>query len=100
MAPPQFSDDRKWWWDGTKWVPADQTQAQPEGTPSAPMATAGLPQPASSLGLRARTGSVPTWVAVLGLLVCFPIGIVLALLTAWPTKAKAITIGGVVAFVF
>src|SRR5438132_11681899 len=26
-APPQWSQDREWWWDGEKWMPAAQALA-------------------------------------------------------------------------
>lgn len=31
-APPQFSPDGQWWWNGTQWVPAAQAAA-PQGYP-------------------------------------------------------------------
>jgi len=38
----QWSDDRKWWWDGQAWVPASQapTPPPPTGPPGPPVATA------------------------------------------------------------
>jgi hypothetical protein len=45
-----------------------------------------------------KSGGVPGWLAVVGLVLCFPAGIVLTLLTAWSVKAKAIAIGVIVAF--
>ena len=55
-------------------------------------------QPAQAT-LPQKSGGVPTWMAVFGLLFCFPVGIVLTLLTHWSTKAKAITIVAVLAIV-
>lgn len=31
---PQFSPDRQWWWDGTRWMPASQAPQQPVPPPS------------------------------------------------------------------
>ncbi|HEX6348267.1 MAG TPA: hypothetical protein VF160_02620 [Candidatus Dormibacteraeota bacterium] len=33
---PQLSPDGKWWWDGQKWVPADQAPPTAEGGPPHP----------------------------------------------------------------
>ena len=32
VAPPQLSEDGKWWWDGHQWVPAPQPQSAPGST--------------------------------------------------------------------
>lgn len=29
-APPQYSPDGRWWWDGQQWTPAQQARAQPQ----------------------------------------------------------------------
>ena len=49
-APPQYSPDGQWWWDGTQWVPAPQAAAPPPwaGQPAAaapPWASTDQPQP-------------------------------------------------------
>ena len=30
-APPQYSPDGQWWWNGNQWVPAQQTTAGRSG---------------------------------------------------------------------
>lgn len=66
QAPPQYSPDRRWWWDGTKWVPV---------------------RPAST----ARPGSPMLWVwiagAVASLLVLGVCGIALANFATTPTSS-------------
>lgn len=47
--------------------------------------------------LAAKSGGVPGWAAVVGLVLCLPIGIVLTLLTHWSSKTKAIAISVVLA---
>ncbi len=95
--PPRFSDDRQWWWTGSDWVPASQAPSVPVpslGPPgSSPLPHAG----ARPIAPTAMPGRVPSWLAILGLLLCFPVGIVLTLLTSWATRTKLIAIGVVVA---
>ena len=33
-APPQFSPDGRWWWDGSQWIPAPMPQMPPATTSS------------------------------------------------------------------
>lgn len=33
---PQYSPDGKWWWDGSRWVPAQQSPVTPPGAPIPP----------------------------------------------------------------
>ena len=30
-APPQYSPDGQWWWDGTQWVPVNRSSAGRSG---------------------------------------------------------------------
>lgn len=97
---PQWSPDRAWWWDGKQWLPASQAPQQPPASlpsiPSPPSSPPGAPGPIPS-GQQLRPGGVPGWLAIVGLLFCFPAGIVLTLLTRWSGRTKAIAIGAVVA---
>lgn len=95
---PRFSDDRQWWWNGEAWVAANQAPPPPGQAPSAPSVPAYQPTPAQQVSAP-RGGGVPTWMALVGLVVCFPVGIVLTLLTRWSVAAKTIAIGVVVALV-
>jgi hypothetical protein len=84
---PLYSEDRKWRWDGATWVPTEET---PVHTPSI-SAPAVLPseqphRPASST----NKGGVPWWLAVPGLVVCVPAGLILTWLTRWSTRTKLI----------
>ena len=91
---PRFSDDRQWWWNGSQWVPASQAPSQP------PVAAPPGALPTSSpLASPAKRGGVASWLAIVGLVVCFPVGIVLTLLTGWSSRTKAIAIGVVLALV-
>ena len=82
-GPGRLSDDGRWWWDGTRWIPASPTP----GAERPPIPPA-RPTPAAP-----GAGSVPGWLAVLSLLVCVPVGIVLVLLTSWPRQKKALVAG-------
>ena len=33
QAPPQFSPDGRWWWDGQRWIPIPPTQPSPAAAP-------------------------------------------------------------------
>lgn len=96
-AEPQWSQDRAWYWDGSKWVPASQAPEPPPAgitpPPPPPAAPTMLPTPdPAPIRTAARAGGVPSWLAIVGLVLCFPVGIVLALLTHWSGRAKAIAI--------
>ncbi|TME20581.1 MAG: hypothetical protein E6I70_01105 [Chloroflexi bacterium] len=65
-----LSPDGKWWWDGAQWVPV----------------TPGSPLPAGN-----RRAKVPTVVAIIALVLCFPVGAVTVWFTSWSTRAKAAT---------
>jgi hypothetical protein len=66
-----ISDDGRWWWDGTQWV-------------------------AVELGLGAESGPatrrrrVPGWLAMVLLVLFWPVGLVLLFLTGWSQRAKLI----------
>lgn len=91
-SEPRLSDDKQWWWDGQQWLPASQAPAGqvPPATPFGPTTVPSAP-------VRAKSGGVPGWLAVVGLLLCTPVGIVLTLFTNWSVKAKAIVIGVILA---
>jgi hypothetical protein len=92
-ASPRFSDDKQWWWTGSEWVPANEA---PNPPPQAPARPPGIPPTYQPARQKSTGGGVPSWLAVVGLLFCFPIGIVLTLLTKWSGRTKAIAIGVVV----
>jgi hypothetical protein len=68
---PQYSADGRWWWNGSSWVPVHPA------VPSAPRAG----------------GSIPGWLAIPGLIVFVPAGLVLTWLTRWSTPTKLIASG-------
>lgn len=117
-SEPQFSADGQWWWTGAEWVPASQVPTPPPppsrpSDPAAPMPSASAATPPGSSGDSpagratlppvpptsppTRGGGVPTWLAIAGLVLCFPVGIGLTLLTRWSGRAKAVAIGVVFA---
>ena len=67
----QYSADGRWWWDGQAWQPS--TPAEPHGQQTAK-----------------RRQTNPVILAVAGLVICFPIGLVFTWLTPWTRKTKAI----------
>jgi len=75
VAPPQYSPDGRWWWDGQRWVPV---------RPLAPVAE---PRPP-----RSRS---PIWIAVAALLIV-AIGLtVVARSTSWlPPGLRTVILGG------
>lgn len=59
--PPQFSDDRRWWWNGTEWRPASEYAGPPIAYPSPPSQ---LPQPqAAPKYPQTPYGQVPQYVS-------------------------------------
>lgn len=95
---PQWSPDRAWWWDGKQWLPASQAPQPPlePEPPLPPPPPAPQPSVPPSMSAPRRGGGVPGWLAVVGLVFCFPVGIVLTLLTRWSVRTKAIAIGIIV----
>lgn len=75
-APPQFSPDGKWWWDGSKWVPASQA---PESSP------------AFGVGPRKPGfwGSWPRWLTVVLAILVLPVtGFIFIWRRAWSSRIK------------
>ena len=70
------SPDGKYWWDGQKWNPVQQPDQ---------------PQPPRRPQRRSRWLTLP-WVLV-GLVLCFPIGLVLTWLMPWSRRTKLIITG-------
>ena len=97
---PHFSGDGQWWWTGSQWVPASQAPMpvplQPAPTPPVLSPTQPVPPPggqpttASQTRPRATTGWrwARWWTVSLGLLFCFPVGLVLTWLTSWRRPVK------------
>ena len=74
-APPQYSPDGRWWWDGQSWVPV---------RPPTPVASP-----------RRRRSTSPIWIAVAALLVAALGLTVVAGSTNWlPTGLRTVILGG------
>jgi S1-C subfamily serine protease len=74
-APPQYSPDGRWWWDGQRWVPV---------RPLAPAARPRSP--------RSRT---PVWIAIAALLIGAIALTVVAGSTSWlPAGLRTVILGG------
>src|SRR5260221_7229901 len=88
---PRFSDDRQWWWTGTEWVPASQAPEQPP-TPASPGLPAVAPIPVPNAITTRRTGWrwARWWTVALGLLLCFPVGLILTWMTSWQRPGKIV----------
>jgi hypothetical protein len=68
----QLSPDKKWWWDGESWQPLEDTPTPGAGQP--------------------KKSNLPLF-AILGLIFCFPVGLVLVFLTSWRPRTKLIVAG-------
>src|SRR5690349_11792494 len=73
-APPQWSPDGHWWWDGTQWLPG--YGAQPSFSQLLPQ----QPQKKDRLGIASM---------VLGILWVFSLGSVAAIVTGHLAQARA-----------
>jgi hypothetical protein len=94
---PRFSDDRQWWWTGATWVPASQAPIPPLASqPLGASATTLAPIPDSAPAARTGWRWARWWTVALGLLFCFPIGLVLTWLTSWGRPVKIIVTAGTV----
>ncbi len=105
-SQPQFSSDGKWWWTGSEWVPASQAPTPPPSpsplpappTPPGPGAPAQALPPAVALSAVAPATPARSagwrwarwWTVALGLLLCFPVGLVLTWLTSWQRPVKIV----------
>ncbi|WP_152362707.1 hypothetical protein [Microlunatus speluncae] len=92
QAPPQWSPDGRWWWDGQRWVPAQppqpagpppQNSGPPAQHPGPPAQQHGAPYPGSPGGPVRPHRSVGPWIAVGAIALVLVLGL---------------TIGGVVFF--
>jgi uncharacterized protein DUF4190 len=88
--PGQLSDDGKWSWDGTKWVPAQATQAlaQPAAYPSAyPPAIVVRAAPTNSLAVVSLISGILSWV------LCPVIGGIVAVVSGHSARSQIKTSG-------
>lgn len=76
MDQRPLSPDGKYWWDGQKWNPVEQP---------------GQPRPPRRPGRRSRWLTLPG--VLVGLILCFPIGLALTWLMPWSRRTKLIVTG-------
>lgn len=70
--PPQLSPDGKFYWDGDRWVP---------------MPTSASPPATEHVAVQVR-GQMPSWAIVGGLVLCFPLGLVMVGFAPWRVGTK------------
>jgi hypothetical protein len=81
--PPQVSPDGKFYWDGTRWVPMPTHGPAPIQGPS----YAVTPTSAPPAQVQVR-GQMPGWIAIAGLVICPPIGLLMVGFTRWSVMTK------------
>jgi hypothetical protein len=99
--PRQVSPDGRFYWDGSKWMPM---QSPTSRAPVQPRAGFAGPTYGTSRFLATRRvgvmlhqifnrntwveGQVPTWAAIAGLILCFPLGVSMVGFTRWRVRTK------------
>ena len=90
-APPPYSSDGRWWWDGQRWIPVQQAPAQ--------LQSSAFRQPSQAI----RPGRYPAWVAALLGLPVFLSGLAILLgilMIVFPTQNDDRQAGTAIALIF